>query len=290
MVQQFMLILVKPILGYLVDYFNKLKVVIWILTLLYAVSLCSLLFAPAIPRNIWANRNETTLEKHDLCNMQGNFTNYSNLILTTLNNTETYPRLHKNSSIFAEKKNCSDLFENFIDGTLLPTYPAHTKTITNSQREEGNNKSELCSPEYYRCQIIIERCVFCCESSGKCYSMPEISLEYGNSGNVDTTTDGNDFEFYQFWIFALLYIIIYTCASSIFTLTDTACYETVEKLGKDFGKERLWGALGWGLFAPIGGFLDDLTEDYLAATALCGIMTFLMLLNLSKMDLVKPHF
>lgn len=283
MVQQFMLILVKPILGYLVDYFNKLKVVIWILTILYAVSLCSLLFAPAIPKNVWGNRNETTLEKHDLCNLQSNFTYYPNIIISTLNSNEI---------IFAEENNCSDLFENFINGTLLPTYPALKKTIDRSQfiHEVGNNKSELCSPESYRCQIIIESCVFCCESSEKCNFMPEIHLKANNSSNTDTKTDEYDFEFYEFWIFALLYIVIYTCSSSIFTLTDAACYETVEKLGKDFGQERLWGALGWGLFAPIGGFLDDITGDYTAAWALCGIMTLLMLLNLSKVDLVKPHF
>ncbi|GIY74889.1 major facilitator superfamily domain-containing protein 6 [Caerostris extrusa] len=80
------------------------------------------------------------------------------------------------------------------------------------------------------------------------------------------------------------------CANGMFTLSDTACCESVEKIGADFGRQRLWGAIGWGMMAPIGGLLNDYTDDYMASWILMSAMSAVALVNICRLNLVKPQF
>ncbi|GFU06653.1 major facilitator superfamily domain-containing protein 6 [Nephila pilipes] len=109
--------------------------------------------------------------------------------------------------------------------------------------------------------------------------------------NVQEASSGNrsDFQTYQFWAFLVVFALFCTSKSSTFTLSDTACCECVQKKGADFGKQRLYGAVGWGLFAPIAGYLNDYTNDYLAAWIIFTVLSLIMLWNISQMDLVKPQ-
>ncbi|GFY79317.1 major facilitator superfamily domain-containing protein 6 [Trichonephila inaurata madagascariensis] len=79
-------------------------------------------------------------------------------------------------------------------------------------------------------------------------------------------------------------------ANAMFTLSDTACCDSVQKFGTDFGRQRLWGAIGWGLMSPVGGLINDYTDDYAASWTLMAIMSVVALFNIRRLDLVKPHF
>ncbi|GFS57300.1 major facilitator superfamily domain-containing protein 6 [Nephila pilipes] len=94
----------------------------------------------------------------------------------------------------------------------------------------------------------------------------------------------------RFKIHFFLYIGGSICGNAIFTLSDTACCESIQKSGSDFGKQRLWGAIAWGAIAPLAGFINDYTGTFLASWTLMAVMLLLFLLNISKLDLVKPHF
>ncbi|GFQ87226.1 major facilitator superfamily domain-containing protein 6 [Trichonephila clavata] len=100
----------------------------------------------------------------------------------------------------------------------------------------------------------------------------------------------SDFATYQFWGFCLIFSTASICSNAIFTLSDTACYESIQKTGADFGKQRLWGAVGWGSIAALAGFINDYTGDFLASWLLMAAMFLAFLWNISKLDLVKPHF
>ncbi|XP_035227671.1 major facilitator superfamily domain-containing protein 6-A-like [Stegodyphus dumicola] len=95
---------------------------------------------------------------------------------------------------------------------------------------------------------------------------------------------------YQFWVFLLILMISGACVNALFTLSDTACYESIQKTGADFGQLRLWGAFGWGIIAPFAGFLNDYTGDYVAAWCVMAVMCAVDLCIISKLDLVKPEF
>lgn len=97
-----------------------------------------------------------------------------------------------------------------------------------------------------------------------------------------------NFKTYQFWAFAICLLIVATCASAEFTMSDTACYESIR--GNDYGQQKVWGAIGWGLTAPFAGYLNDYTGNYLSSWALFACFTALQIWNLSRMNLVKPAF
>lgn len=69
MVQQFTLVPTKPMIGYIVDYFNKLKLVIYVLTIAYMACFLLLLLVPAIPKVISPDRNELTFKIVDFCDL-----------------------------------------------------------------------------------------------------------------------------------------------------------------------------------------------------------------------------
>ncbi|XP_054706576.1 major facilitator superfamily domain-containing protein 6-A-like [Uloborus diversus] len=100
----------------------------------------------------------------------------------------------------------------------------------------------------------------------------------------------NTMNTYQFWLFAVIVIMAGVCNNSLFTMADTACYESLQKTGSDYGKQRLWGAISWGVIAPFAGFVNDYTNSYVTGWCLMGILCVLEIWNISRVDLVKPHF
>lgn len=165
-----------------------------------------------------------------------------------------------------------------------------TKVFSNDSREQNYSESQLCGRLREPYCIEVDDCTFCCENESCVLASSLIIIEGILENSSKTKSAVNDFQYYQFWLFAFLFVVIYDCGTSVFTLTDAACCETVQELGKDFGRERMWGAVGWGLFAAIGGLLDDYTGDYVASMSLFVVMNLLMLLNLIHMDMAKPHF
>lgn len=286
MFQQFTLCLIKPLMGYIVDYFNKLKLVICVLTMVYMIGFFFLLLLPAIPKEKFTDRNETVFKKVDVCDLSKNFTFIDRF--SENSQEKSYLILHESFTFHKEISFCSAFFRKYINESLSTNYNfEETMVQSNDSQEQSYIKSQFCSFVYEPYCIESQNCIFCCENTSAFCLLNNISIA---EDTVNVKADSNDFEFYQFWIFAFFFNVIYDCGISVFALTDAACCETVHNLGKEFGKERMWGAIGWGLFAPIGGFLDDYTGDYLAASILFGVMNVLMLMNLSRMNMDKPHF
>ncbi|KAJ9601319.1 hypothetical protein L9F63_000541, partial [Diploptera punctata] len=70
-------------------------------------------------------------------------------------------------------------------------------------------------------------------------------------------TDGNVASFYQFWVFFLLMIISWVSMAVVVSVGDTICFEMLGDKASRFGQQRMWGAVGWGIFAVITGLLVD---------------------------------
>ncbi|GBM75618.1 Major facilitator superfamily domain-containing protein 6 [Araneus ventricosus] len=133
-------------------------------------------------------------------------------------------------------------------------------------------------------------CKICCELTKKCQN---VDCEKPKASAVEISMREkpiSDFQTYQFWLYAFLTTISTTSVSGLVTLSDTACYESVQKTGTQFGRQSLWGSIGWGLTSPISGLLNDYTGDFLAAWILMAIMSFVSLLNIAKLEITKPEF
>ncbi|KAF8766470.1 Major facilitator superfamily like protein [Argiope bruennichi] len=210
--EQFLFVCTKPAIGYITDYFNKLKTVLCIIAIGQVLFFFILLLLPPIPDG---TDGEPFSETHNL----------------------TACNLCENSRM---DENKLKIFENTTGGS--------------EARKESH---------YY-------------------------SVNASNSDEISRRK--TDFETYQFWVFALVFITLDTCINVIFTLSDTACCENMGKKGADYGKQRLWGSFAWGLLAPVGGAITDFTGDYIVTGILFAVLSTIMIWNILKMDLRKPQF
>ncbi|GBM75613.1 hypothetical protein AVEN_101306-1 [Araneus ventricosus] len=285
--QRCIFIFTKPSMGYIADYFNKLKAVICTLSVVTTVFFFVLLAVPKI---------ENGIEKGTLDHVEDNRTRYE-----LLNTSEAYVvcDFHENNS--------SQSVKSFYFNNSKHDYPCfqslqYLSDFLNQCSENKKNGPEnaVNSTEH---NIVLEKnfdamsptskyflCKACCKLTEICQSIDCKDLKASTEEISIEETHASDFQRYQFWCFGFLTTISMACANSLFTLTDTACCESVQKTGAQFGRQRLWGAIGWGLTSPIGGLLNDYTGDFLASWILMAIMSLISLLNMTKLEMAKPKF
>lgn len=69
--------------------------------------------------------------------------------------------------------------------------------------------------------------------------------------------DGNITDLYQFWLFFLLMVINWVSMAVVVSVGDAICFEMLGNKPSRYGYQRLWGTVGWGIFAIISGLLVD---------------------------------
>ncbi|GBM30136.1 Major facilitator superfamily domain-containing protein 6 [Araneus ventricosus] len=295
-IQQFLFIFSKPVIGYIADYFNKLKAIISILSIVQTVFFLLLLTIPKIQKG----EKEMAMSNDALFVFSGGNLNSSQLYVNCASNEEAGPFsdvLYNN--VVGDNKSCflsldylskvsdecsnEDLVANNVSEILIIN-----NTTKNSLSVKGKaNGLSLSSTLHFD---LLSACKICCKSTRKCQN---IKCEISKKNPVKVSSkmkNVSEFGSYQFWLFALLTTIAMGCTNGLFTLSDTACCESVEKTGGQFGRQRLYGAIGWGLMSPVGGLLNDYTNDFTAAWILMAVMSIVSLFNILKLDLVKPNF
>ncbi|KAG6461305.1 hypothetical protein O3G_MSEX012545 [Manduca sexta] len=78
---------------------------------------------------------------------------------------------------------------------------------------------------------------------------------------MDSKTE-NESQFSQlFWLFFLLMIISWVGQAIIVTFADAICFNLLGVEVSLYGKQRLWGSVGWGIFSLLTGILIDVMSD-----------------------------
>lgn len=272
--QQFMFIFTKPLMGYLADYFNKLKATIAILTVIPTIFLFFLLPIPRI-NNFQTEENTTRTDFLSVLNATNVFSQDENCMLKT--------ELEINSKIFCTYDiPIADKCFKFTISQISSTVSNSTVTDIDTRNYSSDNLNVIKNLDYLNVM-----CSLCCNTTEDCNF---ISCPNNSRSSDETNQEVSQFKTHQFWIFAVILTIAMASVNALFTLSDTACCESIAKTGADFGRQRLYGAVGWGAMAPLGGLLRDYTDDYLPGWIIMGIMLALSLWNLWKIDLVKPQF
>ncbi|CAL1300362.1 unnamed protein product [Larinioides sclopetarius] len=294
--QQFLFIFSKPVIGYIADYFNKLKAIITILSIVQTAFFLLLLTIPKIQNG----EREMTMNTDTLCVFSSKNLNSSQLYVNCASSEEAgpfsdvlyYNNIDDNNSCvcflsldYSSKVSdeCSnqDLVTNNISEILI----INNGTKCSLSLKVKSNGLSLSSTLHFD---LLSTCKMCCKSTRKCqYIKCETSKKNSEKSEMKNV---RELRSYQFWLFALLTTIAMGCTNGLFTLSDTACCESVEKTDAQFGRQRLYGAIGWGLMSPVGGLLNDYTNDFKAAWILMAVMSIVSLLNILKLNLVKPKF
>lgn len=88
----------------------------------------------------------------------------------------------------------------------------------------------------------------------------------------------------EFWLFVAFMVLSWAAMASVVSLADTICFQMLGEHHGLYGNQRLWGAIGWGIFAFLSGILVDemsrgqLLKDY--------SIVFYMMICLIGLDLI----
>lgn len=72
----------------------------------------------------------------------------------------------------------------------------------------------------------------------------------------------------NFWMYGSLVVIAWIAMSVVESLSDALCFQTLGDQPQLYGRQRLWGTVGWGTFSFISGYFIDtyskgrLLKDY----------------------------
>ncbi|XP_042910584.1 major facilitator superfamily domain-containing protein 6 isoform X2 [Parasteatoda tepidariorum] len=306
--QQLITIVSKPIIGYIADYFNRLKLMINTLLILQIVFLFLILAVPHIKKPSDSSQELTLYDQLE------HFKKSSESVILT---ARYYPDSRNSSSQITspnspEENGNSWNEDNSTFSEITCLQQINLTSMICFQKDidveisDFNHESELnfsCLVNSFSADIFNEHFQQCnkklhfrllaLDSNYSVYQKNKtfpctISLTKDHDNSSISTI--SDFHTYEFWIFAVVNILAGICTSSVFTLSDTACCESVQKLGGEFGRQRLFGAVGWGALAAISGYLCDLTGNYYASWTFMAVLQILALWNVSQLDLIKPHF
>lgn len=333
---QITVFLLKPTIGYIADYFNRLKLVIVGLAVLQIVFSLLLINIP--------NTGMPGIHTTEFTNTSVNNT-YCQLCFNSDAFELLHPKRYLDKEKFKQASIC--LSNNLIQNTLINCPSKYIKSI-NFTDDSFKITQTICNLSYtdnilsenytaldslrttegdsvilfINASQISSLCLLPAENMSHninfsseflikyCYSLsnesfmqlkqtlpkPDFITNDCNDLNKRTSSELEDehsigianFKTYQFWVYALCLVICCTVGSAEFTMSDTACYESIQ--GNDYGQQRVWGAISWGLMAPFAGFLNDYTESYMASWCIAACFTVLQIWNLSKMNLIKPDF
>ncbi|XP_035228982.1 uncharacterized protein LOC118201068 [Stegodyphus dumicola] len=108
--------------------------------------------------------------------------------------------------------------------------------------------------------------------------------------------DSEEFLSEQFWgLFILIGVSSVTFCAVIF-LMDAVCYEMLGHRIDLYGQQRLWGTIGWGIGALVGGYLNDIASvssvdiDYSFSFYLLAVLTLLDLIPVCKLKVENVHY
>ena len=262
----------NPLMGFLVDYFQNVKVFLIALLITSSLSYASIVFIPAITyeavdatylRISHINESESLVniskpfEGSCLVNILQNYTECKLEIPSKdemLYNTETNIIFSNNNITYdiQQVRNINQSEENIRWITF------YIPNMFLSKKEDiPNSLTVQCSPP-------IDHCSF---------DEPHDILAA-----------------YQLWVFLSLVIIASIANISASSLNSVACFELLGANHKAYGRQRLYGTIGWGIVGALSGYLNDLFEkSFISVIYLIGILRSIDISILCLIPITKAH-
>ncbi|XP_021003139.3 major facilitator superfamily domain-containing protein 6-like [Parasteatoda tepidariorum] len=308
--QLFITVFSKTALCYIADYFKRVKIMISLLIIVHCLCFLSILVIPKIDVSANLKQNSTLLNLFEegrngtelyiislssgkVCNRSSNDSNLLSMTIVERRHSKNGENVTQISSEiiciaksnFTDKTLCFELGNNTKEGELLKTHLPLCCSTYSMQLEQYKTQMKTITNFYYLHSLNPE-----ISNDSVTASKPCTATFSDESKSTEKYLNMNSYKTYQFWLYACIMIIAGTCSSSAFTLSDTICCESVQKFNRDFGRQRMYSVISWGIFAPLGGLLCDLTNGFFSTWILMAVTQILVIWNLYKMDLVVPQF
>lgn len=100
-----------------------------------------------------------------------------------------------------------------------------------------------------------------------------------------------------FWVYVVLLLVAYITATTVESISDAICCDTIGE-GGNYGRQRVWGVLSYGLLGAVSGLLvdwcsgDSTVRNYRPAFFLmtaCGILDLLLSAVCLKVPKIEAH-
>ncbi|GFT40483.1 hypothetical protein NPIL_596491 [Nephila pilipes] len=249
--------------GFITDYFQNIKVIIFLLVSATAVSYWSVILLPSIDNTHWTHVQVQ-------CHVQNN----SISILTN-----DYNRTCVNRTLIGSEngelnfKSCEDNSTINLHGNVSIDQQKNMRT-NESYQFKNTMWLEFKPERNFSCNCIAENSpIFACVSMNPCLLVED---------NVSV------YKTYQFWVFTLLAVISGTSATTVFCLSDAACYEVLGDRTDLYGKQRLWATVSWGITSLLAGFSNDIaTGSFKSINYDPGFYLMLVLVGVDLILLLK---
>ncbi|GFQ94875.1 major facilitator superfamily domain-containing protein 6 [Trichonephila clavata] len=218
-------VLTRPVLGGLADYFQKFKLVLTCMLVISVASALGLSFIPQPPQQA----SNSTTNSSVIC-LQNN----SYLVEFEVDTCA--------SDLCSEK--CT--FSCYLCGS---NYSICTDT----------NTSLFIQSEYSETESFDDTLSDCPEKlNSKCTTNSAtrncINITVKDSGD-SVVVQNAPLQLGLFSVFALMFFV---CQTTVESLSDAACGNALEGKMELYGRQRMWGTIGWGLFSLLAGYLNHL--------------------------------
>ncbi|XP_019640591.1 PREDICTED: major facilitator superfamily domain-containing protein 6-like [Branchiostoma belcheri] len=234
--QPFAGFLFKPILGFVADRLDKHKQVLLVSIFLCLTFLFCSYFVPPVQTSTLMSNDEFNCTPYTLETIS---------LPTTLRKTCV---LGQNVPGTLDIPSCNS--SKYMSGANHFTADNITEQITClSSAELAVNLTGLymCCP---RNETLTDGCSVCQCTEATCDSTQEGDSEIGGGWTL------------TFWLLFLLLVPGLSIHASVLTQSDAYTMQTLgEEKTEGYGRQRLWGSIGWGIFATVSGFSTDLLGD-----------------------------
>lgn len=268
----------KPLFGFLTDYFKNIKLIVFLLACVTSVSYLSTIFIPAIDNPHWTQVGILRCEDKRI-----------DLVPYDSDAKCLKDVLQRDAECELSYRLCGSDIPVDFHGVLSIYHP--DVTLANSSSVEGPSNSTITLRFRSDSSNISCDCISDNSSQLRCVG-PILNSCLG-------PTDPSDSSVYStmtFWLFTLFVVIAGTGAATVFCLSDAACYEVLGDQPENYGKQRLWGTLSWGIVTLLAGLLNDLatgdsaTSSYNPGFYVMIGLVIIDLLLLLKIKLTKTNF
>nr|XP_050846821.1 major facilitator superfamily domain-containing protein 6-like isoform X1 [Vespula vulgaris]XP_050846822.1 major facilitator superfamily domain-containing protein 6-like isoform X1 [Vespula vulgaris] len=281
-------LIAKPLFGGLADKFNLPKTFFLIFQALLAISLFSIYF---IPQSRTSANITLTCEGDlflEVCSKKGFSDEIMHAVIATAETTDNptcqlsckasqraYEELCLWNPLYCSM-NSSNIFLNetfdFV-ATInmykdLPEKNCTNLRVSNVTFSYGNTHPPACR------KLLKTSCIASCQHPALNELLHE-SDNYNVSATVLT---------YQFHIFLWASIVSWICMAVVVSIADSICFNLLgNERRNDYGKQKMWGSIGFGIFGISAGYLVDIfsegqiQKDY---TCIFFIMLVFMILDI----------
>ncbi|XP_029345971.1 major facilitator superfamily domain-containing protein 6 isoform X2 [Acyrthosiphon pisum] len=275
---------VKPIVGIIVDKFRVKRIMFLAFVLLCGLTAFSIKFVPKIPTEAVANLSCGATTVMNVCSNDDDRLSQCDdslfkLVKYSAEPIECQLRCEQNKSFRDEIYRSWNIVDHNIDINPNITYKNDefedldvTLIIYATDQVEQNNVGfQVKSVHIMKTQVAFPVCQRPVSTRCKINCSNDVVVELATVQKFE----GSVFGLHQFWKYLTVMSLFWISQAITWSLQDPICFDILGDKPEDFGKQRCWGSISWGIFSVFGGALvdyfsySDYEKNYVPVYYLC---------------------